>query len=122
VESDTAVFAVLQKNVDKILRYVDNSEVRLRAVKADAGVFLSAAPVDGVPFDFIFLDPPFAAQAAAERCLELIAACPGWLAAQGLIFYQFRGKADIEQNDWRVIDSRTFGDSVVARLMRNVDL
>jgi len=122
VESDPEVFSILQKNVDKIRRYVDNSEVRLRVVKADVGVFLTAVPVDSAPFGFIFLDPPFTAQAIAERCLGLLAAEAGWMASGGSVFYQFRGKSDIKQNDWRVIDRRTFGDSVVVRLMRIVDL
>ena len=122
VESNPEVFAVLQKNVDKIRRYVDNSEVRFRAIKADVEVLLSVGPCDGAPFDFVFLDPPFTAQDVAERCLGLLAARIGWISRGGVVFYQFKRKTDIKNREWRIIDRRTFGDSVVVRLMRNADL
>jgi 16S rRNA (guanine966-N2)-methyltransferase len=110
VESNPKVFAVLQKNVDKIGRGVDNDPVAMRTIKADAQDILRAGPVPEAPVDIVFLDPPFAAKATAVICLNLLSMGSGWVAEDGLIVYQFRGEIDLSDTSWRVIDKRVFGE------------
>ena len=121
VESSPEVFPILQKNVDKIRRYVDNDTVILKPVRIDAEKFLSDAPVQEAPFDFVFLDPPYVFRAGAEDCLELLAHKAGWVTHGGMAVYQFRGELKINHTYWRVIDSRVYGESVVVKLIRDVD-
>jgi len=110
VESNPKVYAVLQKNVDKIGRGGDNDPVFLRTVRADAQDLLAGTPVPEAQADIVFLDPPYAAKAAAVKCLELLGMDTGWVAADGLIIYQFRGELDLKDTCWRIIDTRTFGE------------
>ena len=121
VESAGEVFPILQKNVDKIRHYVDNNTVFFRTVKEEAEDFLLKTPVREAPFDFVFLDPPYAFKAGAECCLELLAANTGWMKKGGVTVYHFRGELNIQQTDWRIIDRRVYGSSVVVKLIRGSD-
>ncbi len=61
------------------------------------------------PFDVIFVDPPFAADAAA-RALDAIAAT-GVLAAEGLIYVEVPRRTPLPAAGWRVVKQAQAGDT-----------
>jgi len=109
IESHREVQRVLQKNVDKICHGVDNDTVKVRIIKADVEAVLEGGAIPEAPFDFVFLDPPYAARESAMHCLELLAGIPGWVHPESIVIYQFKGDLNIEDKRWRTIDSRKFG-------------
>jgi 16S rRNA (guanine966-N2)-methyltransferase len=121
VESNPRVYEILQKNVDKIRHRVDNDAVFLKPVMADVEEFLRTGPVYEAPFDIIFLDPPYVAKGSAVNCLRLLATHPGWVSREGLAVYQVRGELDFDESAWRIIDSRTFGESRLVFLGCDMD-
>ena len=121
VESDRRVFNILQKNVDKISNYVDNGKVFIRTVQSRVEEYLDSGLDHQAPFDLVFLDPPFAAEAAAESCLNLLGFSDGWVTDAGIVVYQCRGEMSIKYPGWRLIDTRAFGDSTLIRLVRDTD-
>ena len=109
IECHREVQRVLQKNVDKVCHGVDNDTVKVRIIKADVEAVLGGGAVPEGPFDIVFLDPPYAARESALHCLELLAGIPGWVHAESLVIYQFKGDLNIEDKRWRTIDNRKFG-------------
>ena len=101
VERSAMAAKVLRDNADSL--DATNAEI----VNADARAYLGGA--GPVPFDIVFLDPPFKAELYDELCRLL--AKPGWLAANARIYIE-RDKDHSSLSlpeGWRVLQSKTAG-------------
>jgi 16S rRNA (guanine966-N2)-methyltransferase len=88
-------------------------EVRVEAASADAAVKKLGRA--GARFDLIFLDPPYAAEAAAPVLGAIVAA--GVLAEDGLVVFE-RGRSHPVPviQGLQVVDERSYGDTVISEL------
>ncbi len=101
VDNQPAVIKQLKANLS--LLQADSAEV----IRADALRYLDGA---AMPFDVVFLDPPYQTEWLA-RCMEQLEA-GGWLAAHAWIYLEASAKLglpDMPQN-WHVVRSKTAGE------------
>lgn len=80
---------------------------RGKVVQADARGFLGGA---AVPFDVIFLDPPFAEPGLAETCRRIEAG--GWLVPGGFVYLESPASAGepVLPGGWTVLRSKRAGE------------
>lgn len=90
---------------------------RALVVVAKATVYLSQGPADGMPFDLIFLDPPYRiADTDVEEALKGLVDS-GFLAAGGLIVLERSSSARTVGVDPLVVrNAKVYGDSAVTIL------
>jgi len=102
VEQDPVALQQLRKNVE--LLGANNAEI----VSSDALAYLRNAPA--VPFDIVFLDPPYAGNLLGETCRLLVDTRQ--LAPGALIYLEderSRGEPDIPRG-WTVLKEKTAGN------------
>jgi 16S rRNA (guanine966-N2)-methyltransferase len=80
---------------------------RGRVVCSDAARYLEGRPV---PFDIVFLDPPYAAHALADACRRLDER--GWLRTGGLAYLENRvtAAAPVLPTSWTLLRSKRAGE------------
>ncbi len=85
-----------------------------RVERADALLMLRNDPQDEAAFEYIYVAPP-QYQGIWQKVLELIDARPTWLAPDGIVIVQIdpREYADLDLTNLRLIDRRTYGNTLV---------
>lgn len=106
IDSAAQALSAIRANVDRL----DLSQAA-RTLRADA---CKLAPLKGeLPFDLVFLDPPYGAGLAAPALTAL--GRGGWLAPEALIVVEDGRKADFAAPPgFTLLDDRTYG---VARVL-----
>ena len=101
VEQSAAAVRTLQNNI----RMLDANGATV--IKADAFAYLESRPV---PFDIVFLDPPFAADSLDELCRLLEQR--DVLANDALVYLeQDRSRPEVELPDqWQLLKNKTAGN------------
>jgi 16S rRNA (guanine966-N2)-methyltransferase len=96
VEKHRPAVALIRKNLESL---GINSEVRVIASDVLKAIQeLAAACVEETSrFDFIFLDPPYAASEEYERVLEFVGSCD-LLAADGVVIAEHQHKFELEES------------------------
>ncbi|MFT4784045.1 MAG: 16S rRNA (guanine966-N2)-methyltransferase [Paracoccaceae bacterium] len=109
VDDGAKARALLQDNIAKT-----RSADRTTLVRRDA---TRLGPVQGQAFDLVFLDPPYGKGLGAKA---LIAAHGGgWLAPGATVIWEEDTPQEVPaplQNNWRVTDTRRYGDTHITIL------
>ncbi|RIK91634.1 MAG: 16S rRNA (guanine(966)-N(2))-methyltransferase RsmD [Proteobacteria bacterium] len=111
VERAGAVAAVLRSNLDSL-----DLANRSRVLRADAPGAVRRLAQEGLRFDLVLLDPPYAEPDAAERTLRALATS-GILARHATLVVEASRRAPPAAVEGLVaVDERRYGDTLVIRL------
>lgn len=85
VDADSGCVAFIRKTAEAL-------EMPIRPVRAEVSAYLGQ---DGLPFDFVFADPPY--EQSPEELAGLVSAIQGgeWLAADGVLVVEHASQADL---------------------------
>lgn len=105
IENGATSLALLRANIDKT-RTTDRTDV----VKRDA---TKIGANTGLPYDLIFLDPPYGKALGAPALVSAQAA--GWIAPGAMIVWE-EGSRPSPPAGWAQIDQRRYGDTTITLL------
>ncbi len=110
--SRSARSVVMVENNAQACRLISDNKVKLSArqiklVQADVFKFLAG---DAMPFDVVFLDPPFSKGMAQQACQWL--EDKGWLSAIAKIYVEVESKLVLDEipENWQCLKHKTAGD------------
>jgi 16S rRNA (guanine966-N2)-methyltransferase len=105
VDDGTKALALIRQNVA-----ICEAGAETRIIKRDAR---RLPPNDGLPFDLIFLDPPYAKGMGEQALRQALA--QGWIAAEALIVWE-ESAAILPPEGVTLLESRRYGDTVISLL------
>lgn len=71
----------------------------------------------GDPYDLIFLDPPYGKGMGEKALISCVTG--GWLADNALVIWE-ENNAVAPPKDFKLLDQRKYGDTVISILIRNI--